>query len=105
MTGHQSARRGSRCSSSPEGPSTQCLRTPVPNTIKGVVFGTRVLKYWVLAPSGQGRAKYFWVAPGRWEAMNLKSPGAISVQKAPLPGPKYMGGCQNYGPVLGRLNT
>ena len=29
----------------PEGPSTQYLRTLVPNTIKGMVFGTRDLKY------------------------------------------------------------
>ena len=35
----------------PEGPSSQYLRTLVPNTIKGMVFGTRVLKYWVLGPS------------------------------------------------------
>ena len=37
---------------SPEGPSTQYLRTLVPKAIKGMVFGTRVLKYWVLGPSG-----------------------------------------------------
>ena len=36
----------------PEGPSTQYLRTLVPNTIPLVDFGTRVLKYWVLGPSG-----------------------------------------------------
>ena len=36
----------------PEGPSTQYLRTLVPNTIKGMVFGTRDLRYWVLRPSG-----------------------------------------------------
>ena len=36
----------------PEGPSTQYLRTLVPNTNKGMVFGTRNLKYWVLGPSG-----------------------------------------------------
>ena len=36
----------------PEGPCTQHLRTLVPNTIKGMVFGTRDLKYWVLGPSG-----------------------------------------------------
>ena len=36
----------------PEGPSTQYLRTLVPKAIKGRVFGTRVLKYWVLGPSG-----------------------------------------------------
>ena len=35
-----------------EGPSTQYLRSLVPNTIKGMVFATRVLKYWVLGPSG-----------------------------------------------------
>ena len=26
----------------------------VPNTIKGMVFGAKVLKYWVLGPSGRG---------------------------------------------------
>ena len=36
----------------PEGPSTQYLRTLVPKTIALMVFGTRVLKYWVLGPSG-----------------------------------------------------
>ena len=36
----------------PEGPSTQYLRTLVPNTIQGMAFGTRILKYWVLGPSG-----------------------------------------------------
>ena len=35
----------------PEGPSTQHLRTLVPNTSKGMVFRTRDLKYWVLGPS------------------------------------------------------
>ena len=35
-----------------EGPSTQYLRSLVPNTIKSMVFGTRKLKYWVLGPSG-----------------------------------------------------
>ena len=36
----------------PEGPSTQHIRTLVPKTVKGMVFGTRVLEYWVLGPSG-----------------------------------------------------
>ena len=36
----------------PEGPSTQYLRSLVPNTIKSMVFGTRNLKYWLLGPSG-----------------------------------------------------
>ena len=40
----------------PEGPSTQYLRTLVPKTIPSMVFGTRVLKYWVLGPSG-----FVWV--------------------------------------------
>ena len=35
-----------------EGPSTQYSRTLVPKASKGMVFGTRVLKYWVLGPSG-----------------------------------------------------
>ena len=38
--------------SCPGGPSTQYLRCLVPNTIKNMVFGTTVLKYWVLGPSG-----------------------------------------------------
>ena len=33
-------------------PSSQYSRTLVPNTIKGMVFGIRNLKYWVLGPSG-----------------------------------------------------
>ena len=36
----------------PEGPSAQYLRLLVPETILGMVFGTRVLKHWVLGPSG-----------------------------------------------------
>ena len=36
----------------PEGPSSQYLRTLVPNTIKGMVFGTRILKDGVLGLSG-----------------------------------------------------
>ena len=35
-----------------EGPSTQYLRTLVPKSTTLMVFGTRVLKYWVLGPSG-----------------------------------------------------
>ena len=34
----------------PKGSSTQCLRTPVSKTMHFMVFGTRVLKYWVLGP-------------------------------------------------------
>ena len=37
-----------------EGPSTQHLRTLVPKTIPLMVFGTRVLKFWELGPSGNG---------------------------------------------------
>ena len=36
----------------PEGPSTQHLRTLVSKNIQGMAFGTRVLKYWVVGPSG-----------------------------------------------------
>ena len=36
----------------PEGPSTQYLRTVVPNTMQGMVFGIRDLKYCVLGPLG-----------------------------------------------------
>ena len=43
----------------PEGPSTQYyLRFLVPK----MVFGTRVLQYWVLGPSGS--AVVFWVCDG-----------------------------------------
>ena len=35
----------------PNQTSTQYLRTLVPQTIPLMVFGTRVLKYWVLGPS------------------------------------------------------
>ena len=35
-----------------EGPHTQYLRTLVPNTMKGMVSGTKVLKDWVLGPTG-----------------------------------------------------
>ena len=35
-----------------EGPSTQYLRTLVPEAINGMVFGARVLNYWLLGPSG-----------------------------------------------------
>ena len=37
---------------SPEGPSTQYLKTLVSKTSKGMVYGTRSLKRWVLGPSG-----------------------------------------------------
>ena len=37
----------------PEGRSIQYLRLLVPKTIPSTVFGTRVLKYWVLGPSGK----------------------------------------------------
>ena len=36
-----------------EGPSTQYFRVLVPKTIPLMVFGTRVLKFWVLGPSGK----------------------------------------------------
>ena len=35
----------------PEVPSTRYVRALVPNTTKGMLFGTRVLEYWVLGPS------------------------------------------------------
>ena len=41
----------------PEGPSTQYLKTLIPTAIKGMVFGTRVLKHWVLGPSGVGHGR------------------------------------------------
>ena len=54
----------------PEGPSTQYLRTLVPKTIPLMAFGTRVLKYWVLGPSGtltEGYQKpWFRESPFSW---------------------------------------
>ena len=50
--GHSAGRQFSPAICIPEGPSTHHLRTLVPNTIPLLVFGTRVLKYWVLGPSG-----------------------------------------------------
>ena len=41
----------------PEGPSTQYLRSLVPKTIYPLTLRTRVLKYWVLGPSGQPRER------------------------------------------------
>ena len=35
-------------------PSAQHLRALFPKAITGMDFGTRVLKYWVLGPSGYG---------------------------------------------------
>ena len=40
------------CKTYQKGPSTQYLRTLVPKAMKGMAFGTRVLKYWVLGPFG-----------------------------------------------------
>ena len=34
-----------------EGPSTQYLRIPAPTATKGMFFGTRYFKHWVLGPS------------------------------------------------------
>ena len=45
----------------PEGPSNQDIRTLVPKAIKGMVFGTRVLIYWVLGPSGLWQPARTWV--------------------------------------------
>ena len=36
----------------PEGPRTHYSKILVPKPIRRMVFGTRVLKYWVLGPSG-----------------------------------------------------
>ena len=41
--------------SNPERPSTQYLRSLVPNTSKSMVSGTINLKHWVLGPSGKAQ--------------------------------------------------
>ena len=43
---------GQSFNTTPEGSTTQYLRSLVPKTILLMVFGTRVLKYWVLGRSG-----------------------------------------------------
>ena len=48
----------------PEGPSTKYLRTLVPRTIPLMAFGTRVLKYWVLGPSGMAIWKHVTLLSG-----------------------------------------
>ena len=48
-----------------EGASTQYLRTLVSNTIKGMVLGTRILKYWVLGPSGLVTWSRSYVVPSQ----------------------------------------
>ena len=53
----------------PQGPSTQYLRTLIPKAIKGRVFGTRVLKRWVLGPSALCSASTladYGLPPQRW---------------------------------------
>ena len=50
----------------PEGPSTQHVRTLVPKTVKGMVSGTGVLKYWVLGPSGFGMLRIRLVGCRFW---------------------------------------
>ena len=52
---------------SPEGPSTQYLRFLVPNTMKGMVSGTRNLKYWVLGLLGSLVNKLELLIPWRLE--------------------------------------
>ena len=56
----------------PEGPSTQYLRTLIPNTIKGIVFRTRVLKDWVLGASGESNCE---PSPGAFFADAVKGIG------------------------------
>ena len=50
--------QGNRKDPYPEDPSTQYLRTLVAKPIKGMVFGTRILKYWVLGPLGHKNQHY-----------------------------------------------
>ena len=64
MTSQQAGKRKAH----PEGPSTHYLRTLVPNTIKSMVFGTRVLKYWVLGPGSGSRDRLPPPKPGAPDA-------------------------------------
>ena len=63
----------------PEGPSTQYLWTLVPNTIKGMVFGTRDLKHWVLGPSGYGTS-HRGILRGQRKCQ-LQQPGSTGLLK------------------------
>ena len=56
------------CNVYPEGPSSQDLRCLAPKTILLMAFGTRVLKYWVLGPSG-----CIWENPGQDDNKGLWS--------------------------------
>ena len=89
------------CALLPEGPSTQDLRTLAPNHIPLIAFGTRVLKYWVLGPSGSVIKSCRNLAPCHGDMLSL-SPwhGAKSVPRLldpqtmyPLPVP-----CKPYPP-------
>ena len=72
----------------PEGPSTQHLRTLVPKAIDGMVFGTRVLKYWVLGPSGN------MIYNGSFNDHILSSPGWLYLLAA-----GSFGSFESSGPV------
>ena len=60
----------------PEGPSTQHLRSLVPKAINSMVFGTRVLKYWVLGPSRESNISAWSItssAPSSVKSPRLKT--------------------------------
>ena len=71
------------------GPSTQYLRLLVPKAIPSMVFGTRVLKYWVLGPS-----KIAWTSTAQRpysKAFRLKGPqttGSSSTPQLPFKTPQ-----------------
>ena len=49
------------------------LRTLVPKTINGMVFGTRVLKYWVPGPSGKYRSGQTFELRALWVRCRLQT--------------------------------
>ena len=62
---------------SPKGPSTQYLRFPVPKTTHDMALGTRVLKQWVLRPSGV-RIPEQSTPPGLMPSCTEASPGVTT---------------------------
>ena len=60
----------------PEGPSNQYSRTLVPKAMNGIVFGTRVLKYWVLGPSGYWSSQVKQLVLGCPEPQGLRGIGS-----------------------------
>ena len=85
----------------PEGPSSQYLRPLVPKTIQGVFFGSRILKYWVLGPSGSAGSAVD--APKVVDP--LRGPQWVHVAIWYIPGPKVVPMSLRFGPCMSYIGT